>query len=126
MQEYINELQQKVGLTAEQAKQAIETIVNKVKSKVPESLHGSIDSIFSGQGASGAGAAFQEKAQAFSSQAEEKLKEFGSQAKEQLNDFAGKAEDLADEVQQKAEEMVKNLGDKLSGFFDKKTPPAEK
>lgn len=124
MQEFINDLQQKVGLTAEQAKSALETIVAKVKSKIPESLHGSIDSIFSGKG-SEAAASFQAKAQEFSNQASEKLKEFSNQAKSQLGDFANQAEDLAQGAQQKAEETVKGLGDKLSGLFGKKTPPAE-
>ncbi|HEX5552429.1 MAG TPA: phage tail tape measure C-terminal domain-containing protein [Chitinophagaceae bacterium] len=124
MQEYINELQQKAGLTAEQAKKAIETIIAKVKSKVPESFHGGIDSIFAGQGES-----IQQKYQAFSDQAEEKLKAFGGQAKEQLSDFADKAEDIAGDVQQKADEMIKGLEDKLSDFLGTKTktpPTAEK
>ncbi|GAA4303168.1 hypothetical protein [Compostibacter hankyongensis] len=49
MQEFIQELQQKVGLNPDQAKQAVETILEKIKAKVPESFHGAIDSIFSGE-----------------------------------------------------------------------------
>lgn len=119
MQEYINELQEKVGLTEEQAKKAIETIVAKVKTKVPESLHGSIDSIFSAQPSD----AFQQKARSFSDQAEETIKEFSGQAREQINKLANEAEEIAGEMQDKAEEMLKGLSDTVSGIFGKKTPP---
>lgn len=119
MKEYINELQEKAGLTAEQAKKAIETIVAKVKSKVPESFHGSIDSIFGEE----ASETFQQKARSFSDQAEEKIKEFRSQAKEQISKLADEAEDIAGEVKDRAEDIVKDMSDKLSGMFNKKTPP---
>jgi hypothetical protein len=123
MQEYIDELKSKVGLTAEQAKKAIETIVAKVKTKVPESFHGSIDGIFSS--AANASASASQRAEDFAGQAEEKLKAFGQQAREQLSSLAEKAEDMAGDVQQKAEEAVKDLGDKFSGLFGK-TPTPEK
>lgn len=124
MQEYINELQQKVGLTAEQAKSAIETIVNKVKTKIPESLHGSIDSIFSGN-AGNTLSSLQQKAGAYADQAGQKLKEFGAQAREQLSELSDQAEDLAQGVQGKAEQAAKEFGDKLSDMFGKKTPPEQ-
>lgn len=118
MQEYIKELQEKAGLTAEQARKAIQTIVAKVKSKVPESFHGGIDSIF-GENAS---ANFQEKARSFSDQAEEKINEFRGQAKEQISKLADEAEEIAGEVQDRADEMVKGLTDKLSGMFNQNKP----
>jgi uncharacterized protein YjbJ (UPF0337 family) len=121
MQEYINELKEKAGLTAEQAKKAIETIVAKVKSKVPESLHGSIDSIFSGQ----ASDTFQQKARSFSDQAEESIKEFSGQAREQISKLADEAEEIAGDMQEKAEQMMKGISDKVSGMFGKKTPPSD-
>lgn len=119
MQEYIDELQEKAGLTAEQAKKAIETIVAKVKSKVPESFHASIDGIFAGQTSDN----FQQKARSFSDQAEDTIKEFSGQAREQISKLADEAEEIAGEMQDKAEEMMKGLSDKLSGIFGKKTPP---
>lgn len=119
MQEYIDELQKKAGLTAEQARKAIETIVAKVKTKVPESFHGGIDSIFSAQTTE----AFQQKARSFSDQAEDTIKEFSGQAREQISKLANEAEDIAGQMQEKAEEMMKGWGDKMSGMFGKKTPP---
>lgn len=122
MQEYIDELQRKVGLTAEQAKQAVEAIVGKVKSKIPESLHGAVDGIFSGK-AQETFSTFQQKAEGYANQAGDKLKEFGDRAKTELNDLSEQAEDLAHGVQEKAQQAVKDLGDKLSGMFGKNNAP---
>lgn len=46
MQEFINELKEKVGLTEEQATKAVEVLFEKIKSKVPESLHDLMGSFF--------------------------------------------------------------------------------
>ena len=78
MEEYIKELQDKVGLTAEQAKKAIEAIVGKVKSKIPESLHGSIDSIFSQQTQDKVNQ-FSQQAEAYAAQASDTLKTYADQ-----------------------------------------------
>lgn len=102
MQEYIDELQQKAGLTEEQAKQAIDIIVNKVKSKVPESFHSAIDNLFAGQTASDA---LKQKYQDFSDQASEKLQQFGKEAQEQLNKAAEQATDFAKEMSEKAKDF---------------------
>lgn len=123
MEEYIKELQEKAGLTAEQAKKAIETIVTKVKSKIPESLHGSIDSIFSQQ-TKDKMASFQQQAEDYGSQASDKLKTYAEQARTELSNLSDQAEDLAQDVQKKAQDAVKGLGDQLSGLFGKKTPPS--
>lgn len=104
MQEFIDELQQKVGLTAEQAKKAIETIIEKVKTKVPEMLHGTIDSVFTA--GSQKGEDLMQRAQ-----------EFARQAKDKAGEYADKAEDWAEDTKDKAEDIVKNMGDKLSGLF---------
>lgn len=106
MQEYIDELQQKAGLTEEQAKQAIDVIVSKVKSKVPESFHSAIDNLFAGQTASDA---LKQKYQDFSDQASEKLQQFGKEAQEQLNEAAKQATDFAKEVSDKAKDFWKKL-----------------
>lgn len=100
MDDLISKLQEKAGLSAEQAKQAISTMVDHVKSKVPDSLHGSIDSLFSGM--------------------KDKASGFANEAKEKLGEMGGKAEEWAGEAKGKAEEMVKGLGDKLSGLFGSK------
>lgn len=119
MQEYIDELREKVGLTEEQARKAIETIVAKVKTKIPEALHGSIDSIFSGK----TGDTAEQKARSFSDQAEDNIKEFRQQAREEIRKFAEEAEERAGEMREKAEDLMKELNERLSGFLHKKTPP---
>ena len=48
MQEIIQSLQQKLGLDAGKAQQAVEMVVNFIKSKLPESMHQPIDSAISG------------------------------------------------------------------------------
>lgn len=106
MQEYIDELKQKAGLTEEQAKQAIEIIVNKVKSKVPESFHSAIDNLFAGQTASDA---LKQKYQNYSDQASEKLQQFSTEAKEQLNEAAKQATEFAKDVSEKAKDFWKKL-----------------
>lgn len=50
MQEYIKELQEKVGLTEEQATKAVAVLIAKIKSKVPESLQGMVDNVIGSQG----------------------------------------------------------------------------
>lgn len=50
MQELIQSLQEKVGLSAEQAKDAASHFVDYIKSKIPESLHEHIDAAISGGG----------------------------------------------------------------------------
>lgn len=119
MQEYIDELQQKAGLTAEQARLALETIIAKVKRQVPEGFHATIDGLFAGR--SGA-AAFGQK-NSFADQAEEKIRGFAQEAREQLSDLADKAEDIAEDVRDRTEEIVKDLSDRLSGMLGRKNEP---
>lgn len=45
MSELIQSLQEKVGLTAEQAKDSVNHIMDYIKSKVPASLHEHLDSL---------------------------------------------------------------------------------
>lgn len=48
MQELINELQSKAGLTSEQAQQAVSVMTNFVKSKLPDGLAGKVEDLMSG------------------------------------------------------------------------------
>lgn len=121
LQEYIDELQQKAGLTEEQARKAMETIIAKVKASVPQALHGVIDNMFKAEGTTRE--EFQQKYQSYARQAEEKLKEFGDEARDQLNDLASRAEDMAGEVQKKVNDAMKGLEDNVSDFLGKKKPP---
>ena len=57
MQEIIEQLTQKVGLTPEQAQKAVETIADFVKEKFPM-LGGAVDQIFKSGGGESGGSGF--------------------------------------------------------------------
>lgn len=48
MQELIQTLQQKTGLSADKAQEAIQQVVNFIKAKLPEAMHQPIDAAISG------------------------------------------------------------------------------
>jgi hypothetical protein len=50
MEELIASVAQKTGLDAAKARQAVETVLNFVKSKLPASLSSQIDGLISGDG----------------------------------------------------------------------------
>jgi hypothetical protein len=50
MDELVKTLSEKTGLPEDQARTAADTVVNFIKSKLPESLQGQVDSALSGQG----------------------------------------------------------------------------
>jgi hypothetical protein len=52
MDELITTLSEKTGLPEDKARAAADTVVNFIKSKLPESLQGQVDSALSGQGSS--------------------------------------------------------------------------
>jgi len=53
MEELIASVAQKTGLDAAKARQAVETVLNFVKSKLPASLSSQIDGLISGGGGGG-------------------------------------------------------------------------
>jgi hypothetical protein len=55
MDELITTLSEKTGLPEDKARTAADTVVNFIKSKLPESLQGQVDSALSGQGSSSSG-----------------------------------------------------------------------
>lgn len=52
MDELVNTLSQKTGLPEDKARVAVETVVNYIKSKLPESVAGQVDSALTGEGGS--------------------------------------------------------------------------
>jgi nucleoid DNA-binding protein len=48
MNELINMVKSKVGISDDQAKQAVETVINALKQRLPSSLSSQIDSALSG------------------------------------------------------------------------------
>ncbi|CAL1520561.1 hypothetical protein [Chitinophaga sp. MM2321] len=92
MQELIQQLQAKAGLTTEQAAQSIEVIKEYVKGKLPPFIAGTVDNWFAGM----------------SDKTETK--------KEGLLDQAG---DFLENVKDKAEDWAEDAKDKVSDFFNK-------
>jgi uncharacterized protein (DUF2267 family) len=48
MNEIINMVKAKVGISDDQARQAVETVINALKQRLPSSLSSQIDSVLSG------------------------------------------------------------------------------
>ena len=114
MQELINRLTEKAGISAEQAIKSLETIKDFVKEKFPM-LGGAIDNMF---------AASPESVTAAAPKTEAKKEE---SVMDKISDIipgeAGeKVEEFAKNATHKAEEVFDNVKDKLSGLFggDKK------
>jgi ribosomal protein L7/L12 len=51
MEELIKQVSEKTGLSADQAKSAVETVVNYLKTKLPAPLAGQLDNVLAGSGA---------------------------------------------------------------------------
>ena len=50
MEELKNQIMSKIGIDHDQAEGAIEAVLNFIKGKLPENLHGMIDSALHGEG----------------------------------------------------------------------------
>lgn len=105
MQELIQNLKDRAGLTDDQAVKAIDTVKDFVKSKLPAAIAGNVDNWFSGLGAT----------------APQPRKEEGfvDKAEDFLDDVSDKVEDWTEKAKDKAEDIMKEAKDKISGFFDK-------
>lgn len=108
MQELINRLTEKAGLSADQATKAIDTVKEFIKEKFPM-VAGAVDNVFSNNAATGA-----EKAASGSSGIMDKISEvIPGEAGEKVEQFAKQAAD-------KAEDLFDEAKEKLSGLFNKK------
>ncbi|ATL47129.1 hypothetical protein COR50_07985 [Chitinophaga caeni] len=92
MQELIQKLQEKAGITAEQAEKSIDTMKDFIKSKLPAAIAGNVDTWFAG---------------------------IANQAETKKESFMDKAEDFLDEAGDKVEDWANAAKDKISGMFDK-------
>ncbi|SKA22896.1 hypothetical protein SAMN04488128_1021761 [Chitinophaga eiseniae] len=99
MQELIQQLQAKAGLTPEQAAQSIEVIKEYVKGKLPPFIAGTVDTWFANM----------------SDKPGEKKEGFMDKANDFLDDVKDKAEDWKD----KAEDWAEDAKDKISDLFSK-------
>ena len=99
MQELINKLTEKAGISAEQAGKAIDTIKDFVKEKFPM-MSGAVDNLFAQSGDATAHAAAQVKA------------ESGGSVLDKISDV------IPGQAGEKAEEIAKNVADKAEDLFD--------
>lgn len=90
MQDLLKSLQEKIGLTAEQAKNAASHMLDYVKSKLPAALHDHIDNAANGQAHPDAAG---------------------------TSGIMDKASDLAHKAEEKAESFLKDTAGKISGMF---------
>jgi hypothetical protein len=114
MQELINRLTEKAGISAEQATKSLETIKDFVKEKFPM-LGGAVDNMFA--------AAPETVAAATAPAAEKKEESMMDKISDVIPGQAGeKIEAFAKNAADKAEDVFDNVKDKLSGMFggDKK------
>ncbi|HUX83877.1 MAG TPA: hypothetical protein VMV20_01500 [Chitinophagaceae bacterium] len=77
MEELIARLQAQAGLTEAQATQAATIFINFVKSKLPDALHGTVDSVLSYKGT-------------VADQAKDKVRQFSGEVEETARDWSGK------------------------------------
>lgn len=103
MQELIEQLQEKAGLTAEQAKQSIEVVKEYVKGKLPPFIAGTVDNWFAGMADKSAA----------------KKESFAEKAGDFLDDVKDKVEDWSEEAADKAGQFAQTTKDKVSGLFNK-------
>ena len=114
MQELINRLTEKAGISAEQATKSIETIKDFVKEKFPM-LGGAVDNMFA--------SASQSTATEAPKAEENKSESVMDKISDVIPGQAGeKVEEFAKNAAHKAEEVFDNVKDKISGLFgdDKK------
>jgi len=104
MQELIQQLQEKAGLTPEQAVKSVDVIKEFVKGKLPPFIAGTVDSWFANM----------------ASQSEAKKEGFMDQAGDFLDDMKDKVEDWAEDAKDKATHLAKDAKDKLSDIFQDK------
>ncbi|MEC5147249.1 hypothetical protein [Chitinophaga sp. 212800010-3] len=96
MQELIQQLQEKAGLTAEQAAQSIDVIKEYVKGKLPPFIAGTVDNWFAGM----------------SGKEGEKKAGLMDQAGDFLDNVKEKAEDWAEDAKEKISDFLHNKGEK--------------
>ena len=118
MQELINRLTEKAGISAEQATKTIDTIKEFVKEKFPM-LGGAVDNMFAGSDNAASTAAAVPAAEAAKATEHSMLDKISDVIPGQAGE---KVEEFAKNVADKAEDAFESVKDKLSNMFggDKK------
>ncbi len=91
MEALIQKVVGKAGITDEQAKKAIETVSEELKSKFPSFLHNEIDNVING---SRFGDSYRDKAEHLRDKIEEAAKEAGSRAEGVINEVREKFNEM--------------------------------
>lgn len=137
MNELVQQLVAKAGLTEAQALQATTVTKDFLKTKLPPQMTGMIESFFAGNfDAAAASAAAPStpkpddwvgKAKDMAADAGDKLGDFAGKAKDKAEDFAQDATKKAGEWADKAEDFAEDAVNKLKGMFggDKNEAPKQ-
>lgn len=91
MEELIHKIVGSTGITGEQAKKAIETVRDELKTKFPSFLHPEIDNVIHG---GKFGNSYREKADLLRDKIEEVAKEAGSRAETVISEIREKVNEL--------------------------------
>ena len=120
LQEFIQQLVQKAGITEAQAAKAATVAHEFIKSKLPPQMAGTVDGFFAGTVDPAANIAANAAANTASKSEDmmDKAKDMAKDAGEKISDFAGKAKD-------KAEDFAEDAGKKLGEWADKAGDMAE-
>ncbi len=102
MQDLIEQLKSKAGLTDEQAAKAVQTVKEFIQSKLPPMMHGVIDN-FMGDNK---GDDWMDKAKHAAETSKEKVQEFSKEAGEKMGEWADKAGDAAKDAMNIFKNMV--------------------
>lgn len=97
MEQLINLVKTKAGVTDEQAALAVQAVVEHLKLKFPTILHSEIDKVVAGG-------------------------DFGDSVREKFDGLRDKVEEAAKQVGTKAESIAAELKDKLNELFGPKKP----
>lgn len=126
IQELVQQLVQKAGISEEQAAKAASVAHDFIKSKLPPQMSSTVDSFFSGAQTTAGNAAaaaeataegWSDKAKGMAGEAGEKLSDMAGKAKDKAEDFAEDAGKKIGEWADKAEDIAENAIDKIKDLF---------
>jgi ElaB/YqjD/DUF883 family membrane-anchored ribosome-binding protein len=126
MQDLIQQLKDKAGLTDDQAYKALVTMKEYIHSKVPPMFAGVVDNFlgesFKDTGAGSAPARHQDdfldRANEVTKETTQKIEGMAEEAKEEVEHFAKEATERIDEWAEKAEKAAKDAVEKLKGIME--------
>jgi polyhydroxyalkanoate synthesis regulator phasin len=106
MQELIDKLVTKAGLTLEQATHSVQVMLEHVKTKLPPAFTANIEDLFSGNHTVEPKMSWHERAEDLAEHAKEKFEEISTEAKEKMGEVADKAEEMAKESLEKLKSIL--------------------